>query len=297
MLPTDPLLKSILAGFATKDTNWAAVTVLCYDYLLTFDDERSLVWSSKWSIGKILFLLTRYSPFVDIILAIILETGTFRSAETCRSLYLTAVIVEVLGISFAEAILILRTWALWDHSRPIIISLSAGLTVAIALSGVLLALFLSSITFIVEEDICILTEASRAAAVAGVFVTVMLFETMVLILTAIKAWHHLRQPRSDLATVIYRDGLCFFLFINLFSIANVLVLINSDHISPDLMLTLQRVMHSILSGRLLINLRQQVASPVTASEGKLENQVVFASGPPSLSAASSMLTSVPGQEY
>jgi len=296
MLPTDPLLKSILAGFATKDTTWAAVTVLCYDYLLTFNDERSLVWSSKWSIAKILFLLTRYSPFIDIILAIELETGTFRSAKTCHALYLTATVVEVLGISIAEAILILRTWALWDRSRPIIISLSAGLTVAIALSVAMLSLFLSSITFIVEEDICILTEASKAFAVAFVFVAVLLFETTVLILTAIKAWHHLRHTHSDLATVIYRDGLCFFLFINLFSIANVLVLTNSAHVSPDLMLTLQRVMHSILSGRLLINMRQQTARRVITNEVKLESQVVFARGPRTSSATSLMLTDVPEQE-
>ena len=37
-----------------------------YDYLLTFNAERTLIWPSSWSITKVLFLLTRYAPFIDI---------------------------------------------------------------------------------------------------------------------------------------------------------------------------------------------------------------------------------------
>jgi hypothetical protein len=38
-----------------------------YDYLITFDDEITYVWSSKWNVGKILFLLVRYPVFLDIV--------------------------------------------------------------------------------------------------------------------------------------------------------------------------------------------------------------------------------------
>ncbi len=37
-----------------------------FDWFLTLDLEVSLVWSSPWSGMKVLFLLTRYLPFVDI---------------------------------------------------------------------------------------------------------------------------------------------------------------------------------------------------------------------------------------
>jgi len=36
-----------------------------YDYLLTFDDERTLMWPKPWSPTKVLFLMIRYLPFVD----------------------------------------------------------------------------------------------------------------------------------------------------------------------------------------------------------------------------------------
>lgn len=35
-----------------------------YDYLLTFEQEVSLIWPSPWNVVKILFLTTRYTPFV-----------------------------------------------------------------------------------------------------------------------------------------------------------------------------------------------------------------------------------------
>ena len=36
-----------------------------YDYLITLGMEIDLVWFSKWSIVKVLFLFQRYSPFFD----------------------------------------------------------------------------------------------------------------------------------------------------------------------------------------------------------------------------------------
>jgi hypothetical protein len=42
-----------------------------YDYMLTFKDEVRLVWPSRWSIGKVLFFLTRYPPFIDMTLVLV----------------------------------------------------------------------------------------------------------------------------------------------------------------------------------------------------------------------------------
>ncbi|KAF9014840.1 hypothetical protein BDZ89DRAFT_962522, partial [Hymenopellis radicata] len=41
-----------------------------YDYLLTLDQEVELVWRAKWNVTKILYLATRYLPFVDIVVVL-----------------------------------------------------------------------------------------------------------------------------------------------------------------------------------------------------------------------------------
>lgn len=41
-----------------------------YDHLITLDDEVSLVWPVKWSLGKVLFMLARYPPYIDTVLSL-----------------------------------------------------------------------------------------------------------------------------------------------------------------------------------------------------------------------------------
>lgn len=38
--------------------------------MLTFNREKALIWPSAWSLTKVLFLLTRYSPFIDVTIVI-----------------------------------------------------------------------------------------------------------------------------------------------------------------------------------------------------------------------------------
>ena len=48
-----------------------------YDYCLTFTREVSLVWDARWNYMKVLFLFTRYQPFVDVILYITRKLSRF----------------------------------------------------------------------------------------------------------------------------------------------------------------------------------------------------------------------------
>ncbi|KIJ11468.1 hypothetical protein PAXINDRAFT_34215, partial [Paxillus involutus ATCC 200175] len=65
-----------------------------FDYCLTFSSEVHHVWGRKWDITRIVFTISRYLPFIA-------------SAMTCY------------------VILVLRTYALWGHSRRVLTSLLA----------------------------------------------------------------------------------------------------------------------------------------------------------------------------
>ncbi|KXN91750.1 hypothetical protein AN958_04752 [Leucoagaricus sp. SymC.cos] len=41
------------------------------DWLLSLNLEVSLIWESRWNVLKVLYLLARYLPFVDVGLSII----------------------------------------------------------------------------------------------------------------------------------------------------------------------------------------------------------------------------------
>ena len=47
------------------------LTIICektHEFCLTLGSEISLIWKSPWNILKVLFLLTRYVPFVNLII-------------------------------------------------------------------------------------------------------------------------------------------------------------------------------------------------------------------------------------
>jgi len=45
---------------------FVTAAVLVYDHVLTFVDEISLVWPATWGLGKVLFILARYPPYIDM---------------------------------------------------------------------------------------------------------------------------------------------------------------------------------------------------------------------------------------
>jgi len=48
-------------------TTVAASTMFIWDFILTFRMEVDLVWKSKWTLMKGLYLFQRYLPFIDTV--------------------------------------------------------------------------------------------------------------------------------------------------------------------------------------------------------------------------------------
>ncbi|THU93235.1 hypothetical protein K435DRAFT_799877 [Dendrothele bispora CBS 962.96] len=64
----------------------ATLTLVVYDYLISLDSEIRLVWGVPWTLGKILYLLTRYLALVGAIVTVIFDTIQFVPLESCEPL-------------------------------------------------------------------------------------------------------------------------------------------------------------------------------------------------------------------
>jgi len=109
-----------------------------------------------------------------------------------------------------------------------------------------------------------------------VFVFIMVFETLILALTLIKGIQHFRGTKSTLVSVLYRDGIrnyiyartttlvsvlyrdgiMNYIYLCVLSIVNVSVLLTVPHGYTTLLTAFQRAIHSILSARILLHLRE-----------------------------------------
>lgn len=245
----------------------ASFALVTYDYLLTFNRELLLMWRSPWSFVKVLFFFKRYAPFVaiPIALSITIFPLTISEETTCHALLIPSQWLLSLGLYSSEAIIFTRTWALWGRTKYIAIGLAMVFFLAITSMIVLGILWQNTVIFHVtafgsESSRCLLVHDSNLVIV--VLGIIVFLEILVLVLTVARmiqdSLSEQRTCRSRLVHVLYRDGIMFFTQILLLSTGNIVVsmvasLTSTGKIS---LIVLQLVIHSILSDRILFNLRE-----------------------------------------
>ncbi|KAI5122678.1 hypothetical protein M0805_007938 [Coniferiporia weirii] len=216
-------------GTLVVDTNIAGV----YDYALTFEEEKRLVWPSRLSLAKTAFVLNRYIPFFTL-------PGLLYTMN--------------LAIYFiAEFILYLRAYAVWGGDRRVFALLLLGYMGLLAGGANFATRFIWAINsagFVMPRPGCALTldgELDWPACVA-----LLLSETFALVVLVLKT---LQVRFSATLNQILADGVVYYVLILSTTIANIFVLRLVPGPLCDFLLSLQAVLHSVLCNRLLLRIR------------------------------------------
>lgn len=262
------VVSSFVAAAQIKTTvtylDIVAAAVLGYDYLLTFSDEVKYFWFSPFSLGKVLFFLTRYPVFGETALVLYHQFAVM-GPHKCDLVFKTIGYQLGTGTLISESILAMRTWVIWHRNPYIAATLIIGLATFWTPVFYFLAQSLNSLVFTVAPNPdtpgCFLKSQKNILFV--VFIIISSFETLILVLTLIRFIPHYRQKKTSLIRTIYRDGLMNYFYLCILSICNVVVLLTAPHGYTTLLSALQRVIHSVLSGRVLLHLREAAANPVT----------------------------------
>lgn len=154
--------------------------------------------------------------------------------------------------------MILRTYALWGSDRRILIILFSTFFGVSAPCLAILVYFIRSLRY-GDSPLsgCYVTESS--GILFANFVLLMLFETIIMCLTIWIGIKRFRHSRNRLVHILYRDGIFYFVYIFMISMGNIIVLLAGPPQYLDLMTTLQRVVHSILSTRIILHTRASAA--------------------------------------
>ncbi|EJC98510.1 uncharacterized protein FOMMEDRAFT_161886 [Fomitiporia mediterranea MF3/22] len=101
----------------------ATLAALTYDYLLTIGHEKELVWPSRVSVVKILFLLNRYVPFVGISgsIYVLISLDTRKHLRNCIPGFWAGSAFIIAEYALAELILYTRAYAIWGRTRTALV--------------------------------------------------------------------------------------------------------------------------------------------------------------------------------
>jgi len=208
------------------------------------------VWKRRWGLGTVLFVFNRYSPFVESIISLSIRFF-FPSPQACEKLTAVLTWFIVLGLLTSEFILMLRTYAIWDRNRIALrILLATGILVSVV-GIVSTEMELRSIKWTHPPNGgtgCHLSEASTIIFLA--YISLLVCETTIAVMTFIKALSHLRRSHSDFVVVLYRDGLLFYLYCIGISLLNIVLTVSSLRL-VNWLATLQHIIHSICCSRVL----------------------------------------------
>ncbi|KIK81489.1 hypothetical protein PAXRUDRAFT_832806 [Paxillus rubicundulus Ve08.2h10] len=233
-----------------KYMNVAALTAFVFDFCLTFPSEVYHVWGRKWDITRVVFTISRY---LSIVASALTCYDALHSHKCSAYSYIIDGIVNVCFIS-AEGILIVRTNALWGHSRrvlAVLITLGVAFIIASTVTW-------SKVNISQPGDSDYTTECGSSVSRNAAFRCVFLM-THEIILQSMNTWRKLRTYRnvqSRVLNTLYWDGIMYMFWIILLMAVNTSVIIATPLPYITSLDTAQVALQSVFASRIFFNLRE-----------------------------------------
>ncbi|KAF8480659.1 hypothetical protein JB92DRAFT_3102050 [Gautieria morchelliformis] len=205
----------------------ASSTILIWNFCISFNQEIDFVWRAgkKWTLINVLFCILRYLGLFLAIVQIVFYTNLtgllHPSTSTCQAwIWFRAAGGPVLLYS-AELLLIMRVYAFYDMSRPLLYSLLILLACHVSVQSVFVALkvpeiIVTPIPFPTNRNVGICLMTSSPAALSFLWIPTFIVEGILFGFIAIRAiqlkpWS--RPHAHGIVTVLIRDGSWTFLCI------------------------------------------------------------------------------------
>jgi len=254
-----------------KYFNVTSAVVLVFDTLDNFADEVELIWCQRWSVGKALYIASRYLAFIDLSLMLLYLFESRLDPRACHRLYEATTYFALIGACIAETVLLIRVYAIWKHSLRILVFLSC-MSLSLFLASILNFAINNNITklpFIPSPVPIIIPCFPLSVHIRAIvdFGCLVLLDLTVLILTAWGGFRHWKEGASSpLIITFYRDGVLYYVCLFPVSFANMILFSVGDPQQQGYLLQLQLVLHSVLSARIILNLRKHFIP--TADDGR-----------------------------
>ncbi|CAK5272363.1 unnamed protein product [Mycena citricolor] len=243
--------------------NCVSFTLIFYDYFLTLEWEVSRYWGPSFTFRwpTMVFFANRYATILGNIPAAIEYFWATPSSPAKFTTYhkYFVIIIQV----FITALLTVRTYALYEHSKRIL-ALIMGFIVVTAGLGLWATFRLNidqaSTTYHAEPYFGCTNTTTRTQALnfAAPWTSLFFLDCVIFVLTVRKAFHGFRDRHStgsELFTVLLRDGSVYFAVMALAHLSNIMTFFFGTDYTRGIATTFTSNIGSLMISRLMLNLR------------------------------------------
>lgn len=254
------LTQFLLQESATRYTYVAAECLMVWDILLTLDEEIAHVWFAPWTLGKAMFFLNRYCPPILFVFDLLFLLAPDLSVQACKLLFIGPGITGIIVFASIEYTLVLRIHALY-RSRALHYFLTVLCLVSAGTMTGTTIYWYSNISWVSSPGAVPLlsscgpqcTKASCHTLLVLFWVPLFFFEIVVSALTIYDTWRNRHMARSGsgskLLSIVYRDGLLYYLMMIGISTSNLLIWIAAPQTLYYLAASLMRSTQSLACSR------------------------------------------------
>jgi len=213
-----------------------------------------LIWFAPWNYTKVLFLLTRYLPFGGICCVYYYEFCPDASIEACSLTFNAAAWFVLIGITIAEIVLSVRTWAIWHRDRRVGTGLAVAFISCLIPNCYFMNQFLKSVEWGPPSPLytgCFVVSVKPTVFVNWLMLVIV--EAAVMVLMTISAFRTYKSWNdSELIYTIHKQGILFCVYLLCLTICNV-VLVFIGYTS--VLAQTEYILHSLLTARIIFNIR------------------------------------------
>ncbi|KIM73094.1 hypothetical protein PILCRDRAFT_829403 [Piloderma croceum F 1598] len=256
-IPLDKFAPAVFSSAqASNYTNIAFIMLLLYDHIITLDKEIGWIWTLRWRLPKIIFMINRYLLTSLIVLANVPETIFPLPLSVCKfgNNFLLGW-SPIFNFSAAELLMIIRVSSLYGHHKFLVWSLGGLFVFAFVGTSVAQVLFKRTyFTIFYYESLpgCYWASSAYTDIQWHVWVPTLTVEGILMLLTAYKLITY-RHHMNRTITVLARDSITYFVLI--FVGITLAVVDEIRPIIPGAVLIPIQCITSIAVGRMMMNIR------------------------------------------
>ncbi|KAG1799952.1 uncharacterized protein BJ212DRAFT_1484676 [Suillus subaureus] len=232
-------------------------TFWTYDYVCSLHEEWKFLRRSHWTKVKVLYIIARYVPFLFIITDIYLNFSPSENPKKCKILVNIYSSLGVISLTCSECFFVLRTYALWNGNRIVLVAmLSTLFAIIVSFIGICFSAIATS--YVTTSAVPGITGCYRSSTSVQFFMPFLLllaFQLGLFILTLIRAFQTWRTSNGGMHTVLMKHNIFYYACGLFLSAVNVLApVMFSDPAYYSLLEDLQAFVLAILATRMHLHL-------------------------------------------
>jgi len=248
----------------------AALAVLVFDHVITFNLELDIIWGSKWSMGKVIFILNRYGGLISIVFSNCMYLINTPSDTFCLRFLQWQGWTGLVAYMLPELLLQFRIYALWRLNKKILCLLLISFIATSATAATIMGTTLSGL----KGEILPLTGDSLCAAVTTpssfftFWIPPLVFESLLCTLAIIRAAQSYMVDGSsffrsarNVAYILVRDSVLYYVVVFTTYLTCLLMWLIAGEALLEVPIGFSVVMSCVMANRLILNLRIDPEKP------------------------------------